>query len=74
MKVVVSSNEEIRAPFFKAVSAWVVAMLSSLWVSFTMVHWDKLAQFAAFIYTCSLIFEYLYKKFKKKDKCEDGTD
>lgn len=63
---------EIQAPIFKVVSAWIVALLADpmlfFWHAFNETPWDKLAQFAAFVYSLCLIYEYLRKKFRNGTK------
>ncbi len=62
----------------KAITAWAAAIFASAWdgaaqlfqwhwAIFTTLPWDKFAQFAAFIYSCCLIWEFLRKR-SKKDK------
>lgn len=63
---------EIRGTTVKLVSAWIAALItdsmSVMWNLITAVHWDKLAQFAAFVYSLCLIYEHFANKRKKRDK------
>lgn len=69
---------EMRAPVLKATLAWALALLtdsaSFLWYTISWVHWDKLAQFAAFVYSVHLIWEFHAKRKAKKKEKEDGTE
>lgn len=65
-------DEEIKIPVLKAISAWLIAIATSMWHTFSQVPWDKLAQFAAFLYSLCLIYEYLRKRFRKS--AQYGSD
>lgn len=65
-------DEEIKIPVLKAISAWLIAIATSMWQTFSQVPWDKLAQFAAFLYSVCLIYEYLRKRFRKSS--QHGSD
>jgi hypothetical protein len=69
---------EMRAPVLKATLAWALALItdsaSFLWHTLSWVHWDKLAQFAAFVYSVHLIWEFHEKRKAKKKEKEDGTE
>ena len=58
-------DTDVKAPMLKAITAWLAVAFTSLWSSFTSLPWDKFAQFAAFVYSCCLIWEFLRKKFKQ---------
>lgn len=64
-----SESTEIKAPVIKITTAWLAALFSdffmSLWHVFKETPWDKLAQFAAFIYTVCLIIEWGVKRWRK---------
>ena len=51
----------------KVASAWLLTLVASVWQNFVSLPWGALAQFAAFLYSCSLIYEWLREKFKKSD-------
>ena len=71
----VTMTTEISRPILKAVTAWIFAMLTSLWHSFSTIPWDKFAQFAAFVYSLCLIYEYLKKKWaQSKESPPHGTN
>lgn len=65
-------SSEIHAPVWKAVSLWVIAVLTDstmfFWETFNNIPWDKFAQFAAFIYSLCLIYEYVRKKIRNGTK------
>lgn len=65
---------EISRPLFKAISAWAAVMLTSMWHTFTIIPWDKFAQFAAFVYSLCLLYEYIKKKADKKKLDPPGVD
>lgn len=58
-------DTDVKAPMLKAISAWLVVLVTTVWEKFTILPWDKFAQFAAFVYSCCLIWEYVRKKIKK---------
>lgn len=62
-------DTEVKAPVLKLITAWLAAGFSnfftSAWESFTVIPWDKLASFAAFIYTTCLAVEWIVKKWRK---------
>jgi hypothetical protein len=60
-------DQDIKLPFVKVVSAWLTAVAASTWQTFSELPWDVLAQFAAFVYSCALIYEWLHKKFMRRD-------
>lgn len=66
---------EVKFPVVKVISAWVAALTTSTmnyaWDTFMNIPWDKLAQFAAFVYTIMLILEFIKKKIRKEVK--DGS-
>lgn len=66
--------DEIKLPFVKAITAWLMAILASLWQTFSEIPWDLLAQFAAFSYSCVLLGEWALKKWKKRKEKDCGTD
>lgn len=66
-------DTDVKLPFIKVVTAWLTVVLSSTWQTFSIIPWDKLAQFAAFIYSCALILEWLKKQIIKWREA-DGTD
>lgn len=67
-----TQSTEIQAPLFKVISLWVLAVLTDstlfFWNAFTTIPWDKFAQFAAFIYSLCLIYEWIRKKFQNGTK------
>lgn len=67
---------ELKAPMFKAVSAWIAALGTSAWESWHQVPWDKFAQFAAFVYSVCLIIEFVRKRRLKERRKGDrhGTE
>ena len=69
-------DTEVKFPMIKAITAWIAALLSSFlspaWETFTSISWDKLAQFAAFVYSLCLIYEWAKKKHKKGES--NGTE
>lgn len=68
-------EEDIKMPIIKAVSAWLLAVITSLWQTFSTIPWDKLAQFAAFVYSICLIYEYVRKKvIPEQEEKLDGSD
>lgn len=72
-------DSEMRASVIKGILAWTAALLtdsvSFLWHVFSNVHWDKFAQFAAFIYSICLIYEYLAKQRRAlKEDTKNGTE
>lgn len=69
----IAMTTEISRPILKVVTVWTAAMLTSLWHTFTVIPWDKCAQFAAFVYSLCLIYEWIKKKADKK-KLTTGTD
>lgn len=64
-----SDTTEVKAPMIKVITAWVVALFSNfftqMWQAFQQAPWDKLAQFAAFIYTMCLLVEWIVKRWRK---------
>lgn len=58
-------DTDVKAPMLKAITAWIAVAFTTLWTHFTTLPWDKFAQFAAFLYSCCLIWEFLRKKIKK---------
>lgn len=64
-------DTDVKAPMLKAITAWIAVAFTTLWTHFTTLPWDKFAQFAAFLYSCCLIWEFLRKKIKKGNT--DGT-
>lgn len=62
---------ELRAPVLKVISAWFVSLYTSTWQAWLHVPWDKLAQFAAFIYTICLICEFVRKRRLKERRKGD---
>lgn len=66
-------NNEIRLPFVKALTAWLMAILASVWQTFSAIPWDVLAQFAAFSYSCVLLGEWLWKRYKRWKCKKHGT-
>lgn len=65
-------DTDVKAPMLKAITAWLAVLFTSLWDQFTTLPWDKFAQFAAFVYSCCLIWEFLRKKTKKEKP--NGTE
>lgn len=65
------TDTDVKAPVIKAIIAWIAAIVTSAMEVFSTIPWDKLAQFAAFIYSCILIWDHLRKKFRKGDS--NGT-
>lgn len=57
-------NEDYKVATMKAVIAWIAAIGSSLWQTWSSVPWDKFAQFAAFIYSVLLIIDYIRKRLQ----------
>lgn len=61
----------------KAILAWTLALLtdstSFVWDVFVSMPWDKLAQFAAFVYSVKLILAERKKRIAKKEK-QDGAE
>ena len=57
-------HQEITHPGIKVTTAWLTAILTSGWQTFSTIPWDKLAQFAAFLYTIVLIIEWIRKRIK----------
>lgn len=68
-------DTELKAPVIKVTTAWLAALLtdsmSFVWSAFSSVPWDKLAQFAAFVYSLCLIYEWLRKRRQRKN---NGTE
>ena len=62
-----TNDHTAEAQLMKVTSAWVVTFVASVWQHFVSLPWGTLAQFAAFLYSCSLIYEWLRKKFRKSD-------
>lgn len=66
------NTAEVQAPVWKAVSLWVIAVLTDstmfFWETFNSIPWDKFAQFAAFIYSLCLIYEYVRKRIRNGTK------
>ena len=60
-------NPSLGAQIMKVASAWLLTLVASVWQNFVSLPWGALAQFAAFLYSCSLIYEWLREKFKKSD-------
>lgn len=64
-----TETTEVKAPVIKLITAWGAALFSDffvqLWNAFQAAPWDKLAQFAAFIYTMCLIVEWVVKRWRK---------
>lgn len=58
-------NQDITYPGIKVTTAWLTTLLASTWQTFSGMPWDKLAQFAAFIYSLVLIYEWISKKIQK---------
>ena len=61
-------QSSVKHPGLKMISAWLSVYLSYMWQSFTEVPWEILAQFAAFIYSCALILEWVIKRFRSSDR------
>lgn len=66
-------DTDIKLPMLKFASAWITVVLASAWHTFSVIPWDKLAQFAAFVYSCALIWEWVRKQLAKW-RDSDGTD
>ena len=67
------NDTDIKLPMVKLISAWLTALLASAWQTFSVIPWDKLAQFAAFVYSCALLWEWLRKQIIKRGE-SSGTD
>ena len=67
------NDTDVKAPIFKLITAWVMALWSSTVDIFASIPWDKLAQFAAFVYSCLLIYEYIRKRIKATKGEPNGT-
>lgn len=67
----VGEISEIKTPMFKAITAWAAALGTSTWQIWYQLPWDRFAQFAAFIYSLCLIWEYACKKRLKERRKED---
>lgn len=52
-------DTEIKVPMLKAISAWCAALITSAWQTWNVIPWDRLAQFAAFLYSLALLWEYV---------------
>ena len=61
-------QSSVQHQWLKMISAWLTVFVSSTWQSFTEVPWEILAQFAAFIYSCALILEWVVKRFRSSDR------
>ena len=72
------TDTELKAPVIKVTTAWLAALLtdsmSFVWNTFSSVPWDKMAQFAAFVYSLCLIYEYISKRIRRKKENKDGTE
>lgn len=72
-------DHETRTAVAKGIIAWIAALLtdsmSFIWNIFSSTPWDKLAQFAAFIYSVCLIYQYLAKQRRQVAimEAEDDT-
>lgn len=68
---------EIQFKGLKITTVWGAVLstkiLSDMWIAFYSVPWDKLAQFAAFIYTVFLATEFIVKKIRLW-RTPNGTD
>lgn len=71
-----SDDTHIRYPTFKLLSTWLATLGSSMWAVFSNVPWEVLAQFAAFLYSCTLLYEWVVKRIRRSRNKEDddGTD
>lgn len=70
----VSTHRDVNHPGLKVTTAWLTTLLASTWQSFHGIPWDKLAQFAAFVYSCVLIYEWVSKKIQKSRGTYKPTD
>ena len=68
------NDTDVKAPTFKLITAWLVALWSSTIDIFASIPWDKLAQFAAFVYSCLLIYEYIRKRIRAARENKSGED
>lgn len=68
------SDTDVKAPMFKLITAWLIAIWSSTIDIFASIPWDKLAQFAAFVYSCLLIYEYIRKRIRAIKAPKAGED
>lgn len=61
-----NGSNEINHPVLKVFSVWLTTALATTWQIFVGIPWDTLAQFAAFLYSCLLLYEWLVKKLTRK--------
>ena len=50
----------------------IMACLGAAWAELESVNWSKPAAFVAFLYTCVLLGEWLWKKLHHKRKCPEA--
>ena len=58
-------HDDLKVSTMKAVVAWISVLASSALETWTAIPWDKLAQFAAFIYTTCLIIQFIWRRVKE---------
>ena len=63
----------VSHPWLKLITLWLTTLTTSLWTTFSTIHWDKLAQFAAFIYSLVLLVEWARKQLAKR-RDTSGSD
>lgn len=49
--------------------SWPIAKIISVWAAIGVSSWTEAAAFVAFLYSCILIAEWLWKKLRKGKTC-----